>query len=52
MAKGLRNPIARSTYTRADKQLQRVFVDLSGKTAVASIGENGTHSLGGMTAHD
>ena len=38
MAKGLRKPIARSTQTRADKRLQRVFVDLSGPTAVKSIG--------------
>ena len=38
MAKGLRKPIARSTHTRADKRLQRVFVDLSGPMAVKSIG--------------
>ena len=38
MAKGLRKPIARSTRTRADKRLQRVFVDLSGPMAVKSIG--------------
>ena len=38
MAKGLRKPIARSTQTRADKRLQRVFVNLSGPTAVKSIG--------------
>ena len=38
MAKGLRKPIARSTHTRADKKLQRVFVDLSGPMAVQSIG--------------
>ena len=38
MAKGLRKPIARSTHTRADKKLQRVFVDLSGLVAVQSIG--------------
>ena len=38
MAKGLRMPIARSTHTRADKKLQRVFVDVSGKMAVPSIG--------------
>ena len=38
MAKGLRKSIARSTDTRADKKLERVFVDLSGKTAVPSIG--------------
>ena len=37
MAKGLRKPIVRSTDTRADKKLQRVFVDLSGKMAVPSI---------------
>ena len=40
MAKGLRKPIARSTHTRAAKKLQRVFVDLSGPTAVQSIGGN------------
>ena len=38
MAKGLWKPIARSTHTRADKKLQRVFVDLSGPMAVQSIG--------------
>ena len=38
MAKGLRKPIARSTNTRADKKLEKVFVDLSGKMAVLSIG--------------
>ena len=38
MAKGLRKPIARSTQTRADKRLQRVFVGLSGPMAVKSIG--------------
>ena len=38
MAKGLRKPIARSTHTRTDKKLQRVFVDLSGKMIVPSIG--------------
>ena len=38
MAKGLRKPIARSTDTRADKKLERVFVDLSGKMAVPTIG--------------
>ena len=43
MAKGLRKPIARSTNARADKKLERVFVDLSGKMAVPSIGGNGTH---------
>ena len=36
MAKGLRKPAARSTHTRADKNLQRVFVDLSGKMTVPS----------------
>ena len=50
MAKGLRKPIARSTQTRADKRLQRVFVDLSGPMAVKSIGGNGTHLSCGMTA--
>ena len=38
MAKGLRKTFARSTDTRADKKLERVFVDLSGKMAVPSIG--------------
>ena len=38
MAKGLRKPITRSTHTRADKKLQRVFVDLSGKMTVSSLG--------------
>ena len=38
MAKGVRKPIAKSTDTRADKKLERVFVDLSGKIAVPSIG--------------
>ena len=38
MAKNLRKPIARSTDTRADNKLERVFVDLSGKMAVPSIG--------------
>ena len=38
MAKGLRKPISRSTHTRADKKLQRVFVYLSGKITVPSIG--------------
>ena len=38
MAKGLRKPIARSTDTREDKKLKRVFVDLSGKMTVPSIG--------------
>ena len=37
MAKGLRKPIARSTNTRADKKLERVIVDLSGKRAVPRI---------------
>ena len=37
MAKGLRNPIARSTH-RADKKLQCVLIDLSGKMTVPSIG--------------
>ena len=40
MAKGLRKPISRSTDTRADKKLERVFVDLSGKMAVPTIGGN------------
>ena len=38
IAKRLRKPIARSTDTRADKELERVFVDLSGKMVVPSIG--------------
>ena len=38
MAKRLRKSIARSTDTRVDKKLERVFVDLSGKMAVSSIG--------------
>ena len=37
-AKGLQKPIARSTHTRADKKLQRVFVNTSGKMTVSSIG--------------
>ena len=39
MAKELRKPTTRSKDTRADKKLARVFVDLSGKMAVPSIGE-------------
>ncbi|CAM9826085.1 unnamed protein product, partial [Hapterophycus canaliculatus] len=38
MANSLAKPIARSTHTRAVKKLERVFVDLSGKSAGASIG--------------
>ena len=38
MVKGLRKPIAKSTHTGADKKLQWMFVDLSGKMAVLSIG--------------
>ena len=38
IAKGLPKPIARSTHTRADKKLPRVFVDLSGQMTVPSIG--------------
>ena len=38
MAKTLRKHIARSTDTRADKKLERVFVNLSGKMSVSSIG--------------
>ena len=38
MVKGLRKPIARPTDTRADKKLERVFVDLNGKIVVPSIG--------------
>ena len=50
MAKGLRTTIARSTDTRADKKLERAFVDLSGKMVVPSIG--GTrYSLTGRDDH-
>ena len=38
MAKELRKPIDRSTHTRADKRLQRGFIDLSGKMTVPNIG--------------
>ena len=38
MAYGLRKPITRSTDTRADKKVERLFVDLSGKMAVPSMG--------------
>ena len=38
MSKGLRKPIARSTHTRADEKLQRVFVDLRGNMSVPSTG--------------
>ena len=38
MAKRLRKPIARSTHTRDDKKLQRVFIDLNGNMTVPSIG--------------
>ena len=38
MAKGLSKLIARSTHTSANKKLLRVFVDLSGKMTVPSIG--------------
>ncbi|CAN0364711.1 unnamed protein product, partial [Scytosiphon promiscuus] len=38
MAKGLSRPIARSTHTRAVKKLARVFVDLSGRAALPSLG--------------
>ena len=38
VAKGLRKTIARSTHTRADKKLQRVFVNLSRNMTVPSIG--------------
>ena len=37
-AKGLRAPIARSTEARADKKLETVFIDLSGKMVAPSIG--------------
>ena len=37
-AKGLRKSIARSTHTRVDKKQQRVFIDLSGKITIPSIG--------------
>ena len=54
MAKGLRKPIARSTHIRADKKLQRVFVDLScvGRWLYHVSGESGTNSLCGMVACD
>ena len=39
MTKELRKSIARSTDTRADKKLDRVFVSLSEKVSVPSIGE-------------
>ena len=38
MSKGLRKPIASSTHTTADMKLQRVFVGLSGKMTVPSVG--------------
>ena len=38
MAKGLRKYTATSTHARADKKLQWVFVDLSEKMTVPSIG--------------
>ena len=38
MAKGLPKPIDRSTHTRADEELQRVFVDLSWEMIILSIG--------------
>ncbi|CAB1114111.1 unnamed protein product [Ectocarpus sp. CCAP 1310/34] len=38
-AKGLSKPIPNKTSTRADKKLQRVFVDLSGKARGQSLGE-------------
>ena len=38
MAKGPRKPIARSTDTREGKKLERVFVDLSRKMTISSIG--------------
>ena len=41
MAKGLRKPISRSTYVRADNKFGRVFVDLSGPKPVESKGRNG-----------
>ena len=52
MVKGRRKPITRSTQISADKKLQQVFVDLSRKMIIPSIGGSGTHSLGGMHAHD
>ena len=36
MAKGLRNPVAKSTHFRADRKLPRVFLDLSGNMIVPS----------------
>ena len=38
MIEGLRKLIAKSTHIGADKKLQRMFVDLSGKMTVPSIG--------------
>ena len=38
MTKRLREPIARLMDIRADKKLERVFVEFSGKMAVRSIG--------------
>ena len=53
MAKGLQKPIARSTDTRADMKLERVFVDLSGKTAVPRIGETvNTGLIGGVACEE
>ena len=52
MAKGLRKPIARSTHTRTDKTLQRVFVDLVGRWPNQVSGGNGTDLFCGMAAHD
>ena len=52
MTKRLREPIARSTDIRADKKLERVFVDLDGKMTVQISGKNGTNLLCGMPTHD
>ena len=39
MAKGFRKGIKRSTHTRADNNLGRVLVDLSGPKVVESLGK-------------
>ena len=38
MAEGLRKPITRLAHTRADRKLRQMFVDVSGKMTVPSIG--------------
>ncbi|CAN0422768.1 unnamed protein product, partial [Pylaiella littoralis] len=39
LAKGISAPIHKTTACRSDKKLGRVFVDLTGKQPVKSIGE-------------